>query len=123
MAPKVRDIGVSRTPCFLAPHRNRPVIIQRLSATTALVIALAACSARGSSSSASPGGNADPQRVADELLAADRAFSDSAASVNVATGIARMFAPDVRLIAGARITNGRDSAAAMLSTNPVNVAN
>jgi hypothetical protein len=101
---------------------NRLVISQRLCAATALAVTLAACSGHSSSSSPLPAAGANPAQAAADLLAADRAFSDSAASGSVVNGFARMFAPDVQLIAGARITNGRDSAAAMLSTNPVNVA-
>jgi ketosteroid isomerase-like protein len=63
-----------------------------------------------------------PEQVAADLRQANVAFSDSAARDNVADGLARMFAPDVRLVAGGRITGGRDSAAAVLRTNPENLA-
>lgn len=61
-----------------------------------------------------------PQTIADELLAADRAFSDSAAG-DLLDGLSRAFATDVRLLAPGRWVHGRDSALAVLRGNPANV--
>lgn len=88
----------------------RPGRIVRL--IIALLPVIAACTA-GSR-------EASPRAVAEELLAADRAFSDSAAG-DLLDGFARMFGDDVRLLAPGRWVQGRDAAIESLRANPVNV--
>jgi len=66
--------------------------------------------------------SATPQSVVDELLAADRAFSDASASMDVVAGLGPMFAPDVVMgpIPGNTFARGRDAAVAALRANPDN---
>lgn len=47
-----------------------------------------------------------PQRVADELLAADRAFSAAAAKTDLVTGISAVFANDVAMPAPGGVVYG-----------------
>jgi hypothetical protein len=62
-----------------------------------------------------------PEEVANDLLAADRAFSDSSATGDLVAGLSRMFSTDVRLLMAGQVARGRDSAAALLRSVPVNV--
>jgi hypothetical protein len=61
-----------------------------------------------------------PQSVADELLAADRAFASSAMKRDVAGALGAMFAPDVVLTHAGGIAYGRDKAIEALKASPIN---
>jgi ketosteroid isomerase-like protein len=64
-----------------------------------------------------------PQRVADELLAADRGFAAAAAGTDTATAIAAMFHDDVIMpLPDATFAHGREAAVAALRANPFNTA-
>ena len=63
---------------------------------------------------------ASPQAVADELLAADRAFSAASAKTDLVTGLSAMFAPDVIMPNPAGIAYGSQQAIDALRANPVN---
>lgn len=62
-----------------------------------------------------------PQHVADELLAADRAFSAASAKTDLVAGISAMFAPDVAMPAPGSIIYGAPQAIAALRANQANV--
>ena len=61
-----------------------------------------------------------PQRVADELLAADRAFSTASARTDLVTGISAMFASDVTMLGPGVIIYGAQQATEALRANPAN---
>jgi ketosteroid isomerase-like protein len=63
---------------------------------------------------------ATPRQVADELLAADRAFSAASAKTDLVTGLSAMFAADVLMPNPNGIAAGVSEAVASLKTNPVN---
>lgn len=62
-----------------------------------------------------------PRQVADELLAADRAFSASAEKSGLIDGLAAMFGPDVAMMAPSAIAYGSQKAVDALKANPANV--
>ena len=63
--------------------------------------------------------SSSPQSAVDELLAADRAFAEAAATTDLATGLAATFATDVVMPApGGGFARGVDAAAAALRANP-----
>jgi hypothetical protein len=62
-----------------------------------------------------------PAEVADELLAADRAFAAEAADEGLLPALSRMFAADVIVPApGGVFVHGKDAAIDLLRTNPTN---
>ena len=61
-----------------------------------------------------------PQQVADELLAADRAYSAASAKTDLISGIAAMFADDVAMPTPAGIVYGSQKAIDALRANPAN---
>ena len=61
-----------------------------------------------------------PRAVADELLAADRAFAAAARQTDIVTGLATMFAPDIALAHAGGIAYGRDKAIEALKASPIN---
>jgi ketosteroid isomerase-like protein len=61
-----------------------------------------------------------PQQVADELLAADRAFSAASAKTDLISGIAAMFADDVAMPAPTGVIYGSQKAIEALRANPAN---
>jgi ketosteroid isomerase-like protein len=61
-----------------------------------------------------------PQHVADELLAADRAFSAASAKTDLITGISAMFASDVAMPAPGAIAYGAQQAIDALRANQAN---
>ena len=61
-----------------------------------------------------------PQSVADELLAADRAFASAAKQHGLITALSAMFAEDVALTHAGGIAYGRIKAIEALQANPVN---
>jgi ketosteroid isomerase-like protein len=61
-----------------------------------------------------------PKSVADELLAADRAFAAAAKHTDIVTALTTMFAPDVALTHSGGIAYGKDKAIEALKANPVN---
>ena len=65
--------------------------------------------------------NATPRQVADELLAADRAFAAAAAQTDLITGISATFASDVVMPAPGGIIAGADKVIDALKANPANV--
>ncbi|MEO7986870.1 MAG: nuclear transport factor 2 family protein [Gemmatimonadales bacterium] len=80
----------------------------------AALAALAACAA-GS------GGNApEPATVADQLLAADRAFAAASERTDVAAGFASMLAAGVVMPVQGGFAVGKDSVLAAIHANPVN---
>jgi ketosteroid isomerase-like protein len=64
--------------------------------------------------------NPTPQHVADELLAADRAFSAASAKTDLVTGLSAMFAADVAMPGPGGFAFGADQAVAALKANPAN---
>ncbi len=61
-----------------------------------------------------------PQQVADELIAADRAFSAASARTDLITGISSMFATDVAMPTPTGIAYGSQKAIDALRGNPAN---
>ena len=61
-----------------------------------------------------------PQQIADELLAADRAFAAASAKTDLITGISAMFASDVAMPAPGAIAYGSQKAIEALRANPAN---
>lgn len=61
-----------------------------------------------------------PRAIADELLAADRAFSTASAKTDVITGLSAMFAEDVVMTHAGGIAHGRAGAIDALKANPLN---
>ncbi len=61
-----------------------------------------------------------PQQIADELLAADRAFAAASAKTDLISGISAMFATDVAMPAPTGIAYGSQKATEALRSNPAN---
>jgi len=61
-----------------------------------------------------------PQQVADELLAADRAFAAASAKTDLITGISAMFSADVAMPAPGGYAYGSQKAIDALKANPAN---
>jgi hypothetical protein len=61
-----------------------------------------------------------PQSVADELLAADRAFAAAASKTDVVSALSAMFAGEVAMTHAGGIAHGRAKAAEALKANPLN---
>jgi ketosteroid isomerase-like protein len=61
-----------------------------------------------------------PQQIADELIAADRAFSDASAKTDLITGLSAMFATDVAMPAPGGIAYGAQKAIEAMRSNPAN---
>ncbi|MGH9218330.1 MAG: nuclear transport factor 2 family protein [Vicinamibacterales bacterium] len=61
-----------------------------------------------------------PRLVADELLAADRAFAMAARQTDIVTALTTMFAPDIVLTHAGGIAYGRDKAIEALKASPIN---
>lgn len=61
-----------------------------------------------------------PQQIADELLAADRAFASAAAKTDLIGGLSAMFANDVAMPAPGGLAYGSDKAIDALRSNPAN---
>jgi ketosteroid isomerase-like protein len=81
------------------------------------LLLLAACAqGTGSSGSTAP----QPHTAVRELLNADRAFAQASAKTDLVTGLSRMFAPDVVMLAPSGIVQGAAEAEATLRTNPDN---
>ena len=64
--------------------------------------------------------NNSPQQIADELLAADRAFSAASAKTDLISGLSAMFAADVAMPAPGTIAYGSQKAIETLKSNPAN---
>lgn len=78
---------------------------------------LAGCApGTGPAGSAAP----SPASAARELLAADRAFARASGETDLVTGLTRMFAPDVVMLAPVGLVRGAAAAEAALRTNPDN---
>lgn len=63
---------------------------------------------------------ASPQSVAEELLAADRAFAASSAKTDVTSALSAMFAEDVVMTHAGGVAYGRAKAIDALKANPIN---
>jgi len=61
-----------------------------------------------------------PQQISDELLAADRSFSEASAKTDLITGISAMFAADVAMPAPTGVVYGAQKAIDALKANPAN---
>jgi hypothetical protein len=61
-----------------------------------------------------------PDQIADELLAADRAFSAASARTDLVTGISAMFAADVAMPTPTGVVYGSQKAIEALRANPAN---
>ena len=79
-------------------------------------ILLAGCAQGTGSTPAAPA----PLTAVRELLAADRACARSSADTDLVTGLTRMFAPDVVMLAPSGIVRGATEAEATLRKNPDN---
>jgi ketosteroid isomerase-like protein len=64
--------------------------------------------------------NSTPQQIADELVAADRAFSAASARTDLVSGLSAMFAADVMMPHPNGIAAGHDQAVEALKANPLN---
>jgi ketosteroid isomerase-like protein len=90
-----------------------------------LLLALAAPAfASGADIAPTPGSNSrDPQSVANELLAADRAFSAQAANRPIPTALPAMFDDAVIMpLPTGNFATGKEAVAAALAANPANLA-
>jgi ketosteroid isomerase-like protein len=67
-----------------------------------------------------PGQASTPQNVADELLAADRAFAAASEKTGLVSGLSAMFAPDVAMPAPGGYAFGSQKAIDALKANPAN---
>lgn len=63
----------------------------------------------------------NPQTVVDELLAADRAYAQASAGIELADGIAAMFSADTVMPVPGGFARGKDAIAAALKANPANI--
>jgi ketosteroid isomerase-like protein len=79
-----------------------------------LAVALAACAGHPAPGRAIP----EPSAAAAELLAADRAFAAAAERTDPAAGLAPMLAPNVMMRVPGGFAKGRDSALAVIRSNP-----
>lgn len=61
-----------------------------------------------------------PHRVADELLAADRAFSVASGKTDLVSGLSAMFAPEIVMMAPTGVVAGAQPAIDVLKSNPAN---
>lgn len=61
-----------------------------------------------------------PQQVADELLAADRAFSSASSKTDLVSGLAAMFADDVAMPSPTGVVYGAQKAVEAIRANPAN---
>jgi ketosteroid isomerase-like protein len=61
-----------------------------------------------------------PQQIADELVAADRAFSEASARTDLISGLSAMFAADVAMPAPGGVVYGSQKAIETLRGNPAN---
>lgn len=61
-----------------------------------------------------------PQQIADELLAADRAFSEASAKTDLISGLSAMFASDVAMPTPTGVVYGSQKAVDALRANPAN---
>ena len=61
-----------------------------------------------------------PQAVLDELLAADRAFSQASEKTDLVSGLASMFADDIVMLAPGKLARGKADVLATLRGNPAN---
>ncbi|HEX8031936.1 MAG TPA: hypothetical protein VF491_25910, partial [Vicinamibacterales bacterium] len=61
-----------------------------------------------------------PQQIADELLAADRAFSVASAKTDLVSGLSAMFADDVAMPSPTGVVYGAQKAAEAIRANPAN---
>ena len=62
-----------------------------------------------------------PQSVLDDLVAADRAFSEASARTDLVSGLSAMFADDVALMVPGRIAQGKVAAVEALRATPDNL--
>jgi ketosteroid isomerase-like protein len=62
-----------------------------------------------------------PQAVADELLAADRAFSASSTRTDLVSGLGAMFSDDITLMVPGKLVQGRAAALELLRSNADNL--
>ena len=62
-----------------------------------------------------------PQSEVDELLGADRAFSEASAKTDLVSGLSAMFADDVSMMVPGRIAQGKAAALEALRANPDNL--
>ena len=90
-------------------------------AILAATVLAAACAGHAGGA---PDGDAAPapRAVADELLAADRAFAAASARTDVAAGLAPMLTADVVMPVPGGFAVGRDSALAAIRANPANTS-
>src|SRR6185436_16692087 len=61
-----------------------------------------------------------PQQIADELLAADRAFAGASAKTDLISGLSAMFASDVAMPTPTGVVYGSQKAVDALRANPAN---
>ena len=61
-----------------------------------------------------------PQSIADELLAADRAFAAAAKQTDIVTALSNMFAPEIVLTHSGGIAYGKEKAIEALKASPAN---
>jgi ketosteroid isomerase-like protein len=67
-----------------------------------------------------PPQTASPAKIADELLAADRAYAAASAKADLVSGVGAVLAPDVAMLAPGAIAYGWQKAIDVLKSNPAN---
>lgn len=93
------------------------VSVRRIGIVPVFVIAAVACT----TAVQGRGTGATPSQVADELLAADRAFSAASSKTDLVSGLSAMFASDVTMpIPGGRFAQTSAEAITALKANPDN---
>ena len=115
------------SPSLQAPHASAtldPVVTMPMSRPSrpffVLVTAtIATACAGGSSGSPASGAAPEPAAVADQLLAADRAFAAASERTDVVAGLAPMLAADVVMPVRGGFAVGKDSVLAAVRANPV----
>jgi ketosteroid isomerase-like protein len=107
-----RPIRVHPSSCY----SRLPLGSRSLAPKAMLAAALAACAAQ--SGPAPRAAIPEPAAVAQELLAADRAFAAAAERTDPAAALAPMLAPDVVMRVPGGFAKGRDSALAFIHASP-----
>lgn len=65
--------------------------------------------------------NASPQQIADQLIAADRAFAAASAKTDLINGLSSMFAADIVMPTPGGLVYGSAKAVDALKANPANI--
>ena len=94
------------------------LVSRRRGSAVLLAACLAACAGHSTPTSTATSTKPDPASVADELLAADRAYAAASERSDPAQGLAPMLATDVVMRVPGGFAKGRDSVLAAVRANP-----